>query len=63
MHSDFLGFSKLNQNNPADIAFLDINMRGMGGLALAERIIADHTQSITHASVTVKDGALRIEAM
>ena len=31
--------------------------------ALAERIIADHTQSITHASVTVKDGALRIEAM
>ena len=26
--------------NPADIAFLDINMRGMGGLALAERIIA-----------------------
>ena len=28
------------QNNPADIAFLDINMRGMGGLALAEKIIA-----------------------
>ena len=28
------------KNNPADIAFLDINMRGMGGLALAERIIA-----------------------
>ena len=26
--------------NPADIAFLDINMRGMGGLALAEKIIA-----------------------
>ena len=26
--------------NPADVAFLDINMRGMGGLALAERIIA-----------------------
>ena len=25
--------------NPVDIAFLDINMRGMGGLALAERII------------------------
>ena len=25
--------------NPADIAFLDINMRGMGGLALAEKII------------------------
>ena len=24
--------------NPADVAFLDINMRGMGGLALAERI-------------------------
>ena len=24
------------QNNPIDIAFLDINMRGMGGLALAE---------------------------
>ena len=27
------------QENPADIAFLDINMRGMGGLALAERIL------------------------
>ena len=26
--------------HPADIAFLDINMRGMGGLALAEKIIA-----------------------
>ena len=30
------------QNNPIDIAFLDINMRGMGGLALAERIVAAH---------------------
>ena len=28
------------KENPADIAFLDINMRGMGGLALAESIIA-----------------------
>ena len=28
------------KENPADIAFLDINMRGMGGLALAEKIIA-----------------------
>ena len=28
------------RNNPADIAFLDINMRGMGGLALAENILA-----------------------
>ena len=28
------------KNNAADIAFLDINMRGMGGLALAESIIA-----------------------
>lgn len=27
------------KTNPADIAFLDINMRGMGGLALAERIM------------------------
>ena len=27
------------KNHPTDIAFLDINMRGMGGLALAERII------------------------
>ena len=26
-------------NNRADVAFLDINMRGMGGLALAEKII------------------------
>ncbi len=26
-------------DNPIDIAFLDINMRGMGGLALAERLI------------------------
>ena len=28
------------QNNPIDVAFLDINMRGMGGLALAEKIVA-----------------------
>ncbi|MBQ5910472.1 MAG: response regulator [Clostridia bacterium] len=26
------------KSNPADIAFLDINMRGMGGLSLAEKI-------------------------
>ena len=28
------------KQNPVDIAFLDINMRGMGGLALAEKITA-----------------------
>ena len=28
------------KSNPIDIAFLDINMRGMGGLALAENILA-----------------------
>ena len=28
------------KSNPSDIAFLDINMRGMGGLALAEKIVA-----------------------
>ena len=28
------------RNTPLDIAFLDINMRGMGGLALAESIIS-----------------------
>ena len=28
------------KEHPTDIAFLDINMRGMGGLALAENIIA-----------------------
>ena len=28
------------KNNSIDIAFLDINMRGMGGLALAEKIVA-----------------------
>lgn len=27
------------QENPVDVAFLDINMRGMGGLALAEKIL------------------------
>ena len=27
------------KTNPVDIAFLDINMRGMGGLALAEKIL------------------------
>ena len=27
-------------SNPIDVAFLDINMRGMGGLALAEKILA-----------------------
>ena len=26
--------------NPVNVAFLDINMRGMGGLALAEKIVA-----------------------
>ena len=28
------------QENPVDVAFLDINMRGMGGLRLAEKITA-----------------------
>ena len=28
------------KGNHADVAFLDINMRGMGGLALAEKILA-----------------------
>ena len=28
------------QNNTVDIAFLDINMRGMGGLDLAKRIVS-----------------------
>ena len=28
------------KEHPVDIAFLDINMRGMGGLALAERILS-----------------------
>ena len=28
------------KSNPVDIAFLDINMRGMGGLVLAEKIVA-----------------------
>ena len=28
------------KDNPVDVAFLDINMRGMGGLALAEKIIS-----------------------
>ena len=32
---DAIGYVK---NNPVDIAFLDINMRGMGGIALAEKI-------------------------
>ena len=34
---DALEFVK---ENPVDIAFLDINMRGMGGLALAEKIVS-----------------------
>ena len=28
------------KENPVNVAFLDINMRGMGGLALAEKIVA-----------------------
>ena len=28
------------KDNPVNVAFLDINMRGMGGLALAEKIVA-----------------------
>ena len=31
------------KNNRVDIAFLDINMRGMGGLALAEKILAERS--------------------
>ena len=31
--------------------------------ALAEKIVADYTRSITHASVTVKDGALAVNAL
>ena len=34
---DALDFAK---NNPVDVAFLDINMRGMGGLSLAKKIIS-----------------------
>jgi two-component SAPR family response regulator len=30
------------EENPIDIAFLDINMRGIGGLALAEKILESH---------------------
>ena len=40
MFSDCEAALEYVKSNPADIAFLDINMRGMGGLALAERIIA-----------------------
>ena len=35
--NEALDFAK---KNPIDVAFLDINMRGMGGLALAENILA-----------------------
>ena len=44
--ADVVGFSDCEaaleyvKSNPIDVAFLDINMRGMGGLALAEKIIA-----------------------
>lgn len=31
---------EFTKSNPVDIAFLDINMRGMGGLALAEKILS-----------------------
>ena len=43
--SDVVNFSDCDKaldyvkNNYVDIAFLDINMRGMGGLALAEKIV------------------------
>ena len=32
------------KSNPIDIAFLDINMRGMGGLALAEKITMERPE-------------------
>ena len=46
MHSRTTKFSgceealEFAKENPVDIAFLDINMRGMGGLALAEKIVS-----------------------
>ena len=40
MFSDCQEALEFVKNDPVDIAFLDINMRGMGGLALAEKIIA-----------------------
>ena len=36
-----LGFVK---KNPVEVAFLDINMRGMGGLVLAKKIIAERPE-------------------
>ena len=39
--SDCMEALEYVKSNPVDIAFLDINMRGMGGLALAEKIIAE----------------------
>ena len=32
------------KENPVDVAFLDINMRGMGGLALAEKIVSGYEE-------------------
>ena len=32
------------KENSVDVALLDINMRGMGGLALAEKIIVDKNE-------------------
>lgn len=32
------------RNNPVDVAFLDIDMRGMGGLALAQKIMEIHPE-------------------
>ena len=48
------------KHNPVDVAFLDINMRGMGGLVLAEKILSRHTlltELLVHLGVSRETAA------
>ena len=51
------------KENHADIAFLDINMRGMGGLALAEKIIAEYPKKLLGVHLDVDDGKITIKTL
>ena len=51
------------KENSVDIAFLDINMRGMGGLALAKKIIDARPYVYEHGCEAFADGSENQESV